>query len=34
VTVAAVENLLKESRSAIIDLLKINGGMSVEQLAQ
>jgi predicted ArsR family transcriptional regulator len=34
VTVAAVENLLKESRSAIIDLLKINGGMSVEHLAQ
>ncbi|MCI0665511.1 MAG: DeoR family transcriptional regulator [Acidobacteria bacterium] len=33
-TVAAVENLLKESRSAIIDLLKINGGMNVEQLAQ
>jgi predicted ArsR family transcriptional regulator len=32
--VAAVENLLKESRSAIIDLLKINGGMSAEQLAQ
>ncbi|HKX30223.1 MAG TPA: DeoR family transcriptional regulator [Blastocatellia bacterium] len=31
--VASVENLLKESRSAIIDLLKINGAMSVEQLA-
>ena len=28
-----MENILKESRSAIIDLLKINGGMSVEQLA-
>jgi predicted ArsR family transcriptional regulator len=34
VTVAAVENLLKESRSAILDLLKINGGMSAEQLAR
>jgi predicted ArsR family transcriptional regulator len=34
VSVAAVENILKESRSAIIDLLKINGAMSVEQLAQ
>jgi len=34
VTVAAVENILKESRSAIIDLLKVNGGMSVEHLAQ
>jgi predicted ArsR family transcriptional regulator len=34
VTVAAVENILKESRSAIIDLLKINGAMSVEYLAQ
>jgi predicted ArsR family transcriptional regulator len=33
VSVAAVENILKESRSAIIDLLKINGAMSVEQLA-
>ena len=33
-SVSAVENLLKESRSAIVDLLKINGGMSVEQLAQ
>jgi predicted ArsR family transcriptional regulator len=32
-SVAAVENILKESRSAIIDLLKINGAMSVEQLA-
>ncbi|MCI0664428.1 MAG: DeoR family transcriptional regulator, partial [Acidobacteria bacterium] len=32
--VASVENILKESRSAIIDLLKINGAMSVEQLAQ
>jgi predicted ArsR family transcriptional regulator len=34
VSVASVENILKESRSAIIDLLKINGAMSVEQLAQ
>jgi predicted ArsR family transcriptional regulator len=34
VTVASVENILKESRSAIIDLLKVNGAMSVEQLAQ
>jgi len=34
VSVSAVENILKESRSAILDLLKINGGMSVEQLAQ
>ncbi len=34
VSVAAVENILKESRSAIIDLLKVNGGMSVEHLAQ
>lgn len=33
-SVSAVENLLKESRSAILDLLKINGAMSVEQLAQ
>ncbi|MGE0105202.1 MAG: helix-turn-helix transcriptional regulator [Blastocatellales bacterium] len=33
-SVAAVENILKESRSAIIDLLKVNGGMSVEHLAQ
>jgi predicted ArsR family transcriptional regulator len=33
VPVASVENILKESRSAIIDLLKINGAMSVEQLA-
>jgi predicted ArsR family transcriptional regulator len=33
VSVAAVENILKQSRSAIIDLLKINGAMSVEQLA-
>ncbi len=32
--VASVENILKESRSAIIELLKINGGMSVEQLAR
>lgn len=29
-----MENILKESRSAIIDLLKTNGAMSVEQLAQ
>jgi len=34
VSVAAVENILKQSRSAIIDLLKVNGAMSVEQLAQ
>ncbi len=34
VSVSAVENLLKESRSAIVDLLKINGAMSVEQLAR
>ncbi|MDX2041406.1 MAG: DeoR family transcriptional regulator [Acidobacteriota bacterium] len=34
VSVSAVENILKESRSAILDLLKINGAMSVEQLAQ
>lgn len=33
VSVASVENILKESRSAIIDLLKVNGAMSVEQLA-
>lgn len=33
-SVSAVENLLKESRSAILDLLKTNGAMSVEQLAQ
>src|SRR5262245_62342020 len=33
VTVAAVENILKQSRSAIIDLLKVNGAMSVGQLA-
>jgi len=34
VSVSAVENILKESRSAIVDLLKINGAMSVELLAQ
>jgi predicted ArsR family transcriptional regulator len=34
VTVAAVENILKQSRSAIIDLLKVNGAMSVERLAE
>jgi predicted ArsR family transcriptional regulator len=34
VSVAAVENILKQSRSAIIDLLKVNGAMSVGQLAQ
>jgi len=34
VSVSAVENILKESRSAIVDLLKINGALSVEQLAQ
>jgi predicted ArsR family transcriptional regulator len=33
VSVAAVENLLKESRCAIIELLKAHGAMSVEQLA-
>src|SRR5262245_13037078 len=33
VSVAAVENLLKQSRSAIIDLLKVNGAMSVGRLA-
>ena len=33
-SVAAVENLLKQSRSAIIDLLKINGALSAERLAQ
>lgn len=33
-SVAGVENILKQSRSAIIDLLKVNGAMSVEQLAQ
>ena len=32
-SVANVENLLKESRSAIIDLLKTKGALSVEQLA-
>jgi len=32
--VAAVGNILKESRSAIVELLKTNGAMSVEQLAQ
>ncbi|MFN0083818.1 MAG: helix-turn-helix transcriptional regulator [Blastocatellia bacterium] len=32
-SVAAVEHILKESRSAIIGLLKINGAMSAEQLA-
>lgn len=34
VTVAAVENILKQSRSTIIDLLKVNGAMSVERLAE
>lgn len=34
VSVSAVENILKESRSAILDLLKSHGVMSVEQLAQ
>jgi predicted ArsR family transcriptional regulator len=34
VSVAAVENILKQSRSAIIDLLKVNGAMSVERLAE
>lgn len=34
VSVAAVENILKQSRSAIIDSLKVNGAMSVERLAR
>jgi predicted ArsR family transcriptional regulator len=34
VTVTAVENLLKQPRSVIIDLLKVNGAMSVERLAE
>jgi predicted ArsR family transcriptional regulator len=34
VSVAAVENILKQSRSAILDLLKVNGAMSVERLAR
>jgi predicted ArsR family transcriptional regulator len=34
VSVSAVENILKESRSAIVDLLKIKGAMNVEHLAQ
>jgi len=29
VSVAAVENILKQPRSVIIDLLKVNGAMSV-----
>lgn len=33
-SVSAAENILKESRSAILDLLKTNGAMSVEQLAE
>ncbi len=33
-SVASVEHILKSSRSAIIDLLKVNGAMSVEQLAE
>lgn len=32
--VATVENLLKESRSSIIELLKVKGALTVEQLAQ
>lgn len=32
-SVANVENLLKESRSAIIELLKVKGALTVEQLA-
>ncbi len=32
-SVANVENLLKESRSAIIDLLKVKGALTAEQLA-
>jgi predicted ArsR family transcriptional regulator len=34
VSVATVENILKASRSAIIDLLKHHGALTVEQLAQ
>jgi predicted ArsR family transcriptional regulator len=34
VITAAVGNILKQSRSAIIDLLKVNGAMSVERLAE
>lgn len=33
-SVANVENLLKESRTAIIELLKVKGALTVEQLAQ
>lgn len=33
-TVAAVENILKQTRCAIIELLKVNGAMGVERLAQ
>lgn len=33
VSVATVENLLKESRSAIIELLKVKGALTAEQLA-
>src|ERR687885_810929 len=32
--VAAVGNILKASRSAIVELLKVNGAMSAEQLAE
>jgi predicted ArsR family transcriptional regulator len=34
VSVATVENILKASRSAIIELLKLHGALTVEQLAQ
>jgi len=34
VSVATVENILKESRSSIIELLKVKGALTVEQLAQ
>jgi predicted ArsR family transcriptional regulator len=34
VFVSAVENILKQPRSVIIDLLKVNGAMSVERLAE
>lgn len=34
VSVTSAENILKESRSAILDLLKTNGAMGVEQLAE
>lgn len=33
-SVAVVENILKQPRSVIIDLLKVNGAMNVERLAE